>query len=96
MGKTTAHRMSGKKILAALLLAGGVAIAATPNASAQGFPGSMVDEDTGLRCLTQFCDFVRARRNVDCVCKKNVRTYKGRRKVTLDCKIFNTKEICKP
>lgn len=96
MRKKTTHRMSGKTLLAALLLAGGVAIAATPNALAQGFQGSQVDVDTGLRCLTPFCEYVRARRNIDCLCKKSVRTYKGRRKVTLDCKIFNTKETCEP
>ncbi len=96
MTNMIARRMSGKHGLAALLLAAGLAAGSVPTASAQGFQGSNVDVDTGLRCLTQFCDYVRARRNIDCICKKNVRTYKGRRKVTLDCKIFNTKQTCEP
>lgn len=96
MTNTMAFRMTGTHLLAALLLAGGLAIGSVPMASAQGFQGSTVDVDTGLRCLTPFCDYLRARRNIDCLCKKNVRTYKGRRKVTLDCKIFNTKQTCKP
>lgn len=96
MTNWTACRMIGTHCLATLLLAGGLAIGSGSMASAQGFQGSTVDVDTGLRCLTPFCDYLRARKNIDCLCKKNVRTFKGRRKVTLDCRIFNTKQTCEP
>ncbi len=95
MTRTTVHR-SAQYWIAALFLAGGLVVAAPATAFDAGRVGSPIDVDTGLRCLTQFCDYVRSRRDKNCLCRKIVTTYGNRREVTLDCKLFRTDVICEP
>ncbi len=95
MTRTTVHRTTLSSI-AALFLAGGLTVAVPAMASDAGRVGSPIDVDTGLRCLTQFCDYVRSRSDRNCLCRKQVTTHRNRREVTLDCKLFNTDIICKP
>ena len=82
--------------IAALFIAGGLAVAAPAMANKGGRVGSPIDVDTGLRCLTQFCDYVRSRSDKNCLCRKIVTSYGNRREVTLDCKLFRTDVICEP
>lgn len=95
MTRNTVHRTT-QYWIAALILAGGLVVAAPAMASKGGRVGSPIDVDTGLRCLTQFCDYVRSRRDKNCLCRKHVTTHGNRRNVTLDCKLFKTDVTCEP
>lgn len=95
MTRTTVHRKI-RYCLSALCVSGGLLFAAPAMAYDAGRVSSPIDVDTGLRCLTQFCDYVRSRQDRNCLCKKRVRTYGNRRQVTLDCKLFRTDVTCEP
>ena len=61
----------------------------TPVLASQEYPqsegGALVDRDTGLRCLNQFCDYVRDPGDVHCLCKKAWPDNDRRKKVRLEC-----------
>ena len=92
--ESASRRATG--IVAALLIASGVAFGQAAPAAAQEFPGNNLDIDTGLRCLTRFCQYVRSPRSRECICKKIVTVKGGRRNIRLECRIFNTQQTCRP